>query len=58
MARGCWGIESVKFMGDRFDGLQENGSRRGTWGQLVEVPVEVQLAEKSLGWEIEERQAI
>ena len=46
--RGCWEFESVRFMGDRFDGLQGNGSRLGTRGQLSEVPVEVQLAKDFL----------
>jgi len=43
-ARVVWAIEGVRFLDDHCERLRENGSRRGTLGQLVEVPVEVQLA--------------
>ena len=39
-----WAIGRVRFLDDHCDRLQGNGSKRGTRGQLVEVPVEVQLA--------------
>ena len=41
--RGSWAVTSCR--------LQEKPSRRGTRGQLVEVSVEVQLAQ-SLGWRL------
>ncbi len=44
-ARVVWATERARLLDDHCDRLQGNGSRRGTRGQLVEVPVEVQLAE-------------